>query len=79
MGRLRPGPTVEAAFSWAGTFGASDDSLGFIGPMPGRPRTLYALGFGGNGITTSALASRIVTDMVLGRANDDARLYRLDR
>lgn len=74
-----PTRAVEAAFPSAGTFGSTDDGLGCIGALPGRPRTLYALGFGGNGITKSALPSRIVTDLVLGRENGDARLYRFGR
>lgn len=76
---LSPSRTVEPAFAWAGTFGTTKDGLGYVGAIPGRPRTLFALGFGGNGITTSALASRILTDLVLGRDNDDARLYRFGR
>jgi glycine/D-amino acid oxidase-like deaminating enzyme len=79
MRTLAPMRVVEPAFAWAGTFGSTDDGLGYIGALPGRPRTLFALGFGGNGITTSALASRIVTDLVLGRQNDDARIYRFGR
>lgn len=77
--RLSPSRVIEPAFAWAGTFGSTADGVGYIGAVPGRPRALYALGFGGNGITTSALAARIVTDLVLGRENDDARLYRFGR
>jgi len=76
---LSPSRVVETAFAWAGTFGTTADGLGYVGALPGQPRTLFALGFGGNGITTSALASRILTDLVLERQNDDARLYRFGR
>ena len=74
-------PTVatETAFVWAGTFGETRDGLPYIGPMPGCPEALYALGYGANGITFGAVAARIVTDICLGRPNEDARLFRLDR
>jgi len=76
---LCPTLDIQPAFSWAGTFGSTDDGIGYVGVLPGRPRALFALGFGGNGITTSAVASRIGTDLVLGRGNPDARLYRFGR
>lgn len=74
-------PTVatQTAFVWAGTFGETHDGLPYIGPMPGCPQALYALGYGANGITFGAIAARIVSDLCLGRPNDDAELFRLDR
>ena len=53
--------------------------LPYIGPMPSCPRALYALGYGANGITFGAAAARILADTCLGRRNDDAALFRLDR
>lgn len=80
--RLRevlPGVERETAFSWSGTFGETRDSLPYIGPVPGVPCTLFALGYGGNGITFSAIATRIIADACTGRRNDDARIFRVDR
>lgn len=79
MGELMPDLHVEPSFAWAGTFGTTKDGLGFIGPLPGRERSLVALGFGGNGITYSAIAARMLVDKVLGRPNEDAHLFALDR
>ncbi len=79
LGRLMPRCVFEPAFAWAGTFGTTEDGLGYIGPPPDRPREWFALGFGGNGITFSMLAARMLTDRLAGRRNDDAELFRFDR
>ncbi len=69
------GRTFESAFSWAGPFGSTKDGLAYIGPHPSFPRAYFALGFGGNGITFSAIAARILRDLFLGKANADAALF----
>jgi glycine/D-amino acid oxidase-like deaminating enzyme len=74
-----PSVATQTAFVWAGTFGETRDGLPYIGPMEDCPQALYALGYGANGITFGAVAARIVADICLGRPNDDARLFRLDR
>ncbi len=76
---LWPGHPIEPAFAWAGTFGSTKDGLGYIGAPKGRDRLLFALGFGGNGITYSEIASRIIADTVRGRAHPDADLFSFDR
>jgi glycine/D-amino acid oxidase-like deaminating enzyme len=76
---LMPGHPFEVAYNWAGTFGESDDGLAYIGEPPDQPGLLFAMGFGGNGITFSVLASRILQDLCMGRHNPDAHLYRFDR
>jgi glycine/D-amino acid oxidase-like deaminating enzyme len=74
-----PTLTTQTAFVWAGTFGDTRDGLPYIGAMADCPQALYALGYGANGITFGAVAARIVADICLGRPNEDARLFRLDR
>ena len=74
-----PALETETAFTWAGTFGETRDGLPYIGPMPDCPQALYALGYGANGITFGAIAAHIVTDICMGRPNDDVELFRLDR
>jgi glycine/D-amino acid oxidase-like deaminating enzyme len=70
---------VEPAFSWAGVFGSTKDGLGYIGPHPCFPKAYFALGFGGNGITFSEIASQILPDLFLGRRNEDEKVFRFDR
>ena len=74
-------PALEprTAFTWAGTFGETRDGLPYIGPLPNCPQALYALGYGANGITFGAIAARVITDICMGRPNDDVELFRLDR
>ncbi len=76
---LFPQIRIEPAFGWAGRFGSTKDGLAYIGRHPAFPRAYFALGFGGNGITFAEIASRILTDMFLGRKNPDQEIYRFDR
>lgn len=76
---LAPHVDPAPAFAWAGTFATTDDGLPFIGPFPGWPRTFFALGYGGNGITFSLLAAQILRDLVAGVASPHARLFGFDR
>ncbi len=52
-------PRIDFAidYAWAGTFAETKDGLPFIGPHPDRPGLLFALCYGGNGITYSMLAA----------------------
>ena len=66
-------------FAWSGVFGETEDSLPMIGQVPGRPNCLAAFGYGGNGITFSAMAADLLEAELQGRADEDAALYALDR
>jgi glycine/D-amino acid oxidase-like deaminating enzyme len=74
-----PGIDLEVAHSWAGTFAETKDGLAYIGSVREFPRYLFALGFGGNGITYGAIAAEIIRDQLLRRPNAAARLFRFDR
>ena len=65
--------------AWTGTFAESDDGLPYIGPHKDFPGAQFALGYGGNGITFAAIATRIVPDLVLGIKNAEAHLFRFGR
>lgn len=69
----------KRAAAWTGTFGESEDGLPYIGHHSNYPGALFALGYGGNGITFSAIASRMIADMVAGRRNRDAPIFRFGR
>lgn len=66
-------------FKWAGAFASTKDGLPYIGSIPERPNTYFALGFGGNGITFSAIAAGIIHDLITGKKNDDAAIFRFNR
>jgi len=71
---------VEIAFAWSGTFAETPDGLAYIGSHSRYPRCQFALGFGGNGITYSALAAEYIADAIDGTgASEPARLFDLER
>lgn len=70
---------ITPEFAWSGVFGETDDSLPMIGQVPGRPNCLAAFGYGGNGITFSAMAADLLESEMEGRPDEDAALYALDR
>jgi glycine/D-amino acid oxidase-like deaminating enzyme len=76
---LLPSLPLEIEYAWAGTFGDTDDGLPFIGQKSEFPHAYFALGYGGNGITFSAIAADIIADLLAGRANGDAELFRFGR
>lgn len=66
-------------YSWAGTFIETPDGLPFIGTIKQLPHTFFALGYGGNGITFSELAARLLADLLTGKTNKDADIFSFDR
>jgi len=75
FGKLFPHIAWKPEFSWTGTFGSTKDGLPFIGYYQDLPNSLFALGFGGNGITFSLIAARIIADLLKGRTNRDSNLF----
>lgn len=72
---LIPGLEIDVDYAWAGAFGESTTSMPLIGPVPGMPHAYAVMGFGGNGITYSVIASQIVAAAIRGRPDPDAGLY----
>ncbi|GLS34088.1 Glycine/D-amino acid oxidase [Mesorhizobium albiziae] len=73
-------PSIDATpqFAWAGSFGSSGTGLPLIGRVPRHTRTFAVMGYGGNGITYSQIASEIVSAAIAGHKDADAGLYALD-
>jgi glycine/D-amino acid oxidase-like deaminating enzyme len=69
----------QPACKWAGTFAETKDGLAYIGSPPGRDGEFFALGYGGNGITFSMIAARTIADLIVGRPNQDAEVFRFGR
>ena len=76
---LFPDLAFEADYAWSGTFAETTDGLPCIGPANPGSRILYALGYGGNGITFSQIAARLLSDACRGRKNADAHLFAFTR
>ena len=72
---LLPGVDFEVDYSWAGAFGESATGLPSIAPVPDMDHAWAVMGFGGNGITYSVIASQVVSAALRGGADPDADLY----
>ena len=70
---------IDIQFAWEGLFALTPDGLPYIGPHPRYPRHLFALGYGGNGMTFGFLAARLLTDRVLGTKSADLELFAFGR
>jgi glycine/D-amino acid oxidase-like deaminating enzyme len=77
--KIFPGIPFKTDFKWAGTFASTKDGLPYIGSIRQRPHTYFALGFGGNGITFSAIAANMIRDILAGKKNADADIFSFDR
>ncbi|MES2559361.1 MAG: FAD-dependent oxidoreductase [Bacteroidota bacterium] len=77
--KLFPHLLMIPEFSWTGTFGITKDALPFIGTYKKYPHTYFALGFGGNGITFSCLAAKLICEQIKGIHNKDLKLFTFDR
>lgn len=75
LSRLFPDLDAEPEFAWAGAFGATATGLPYIGALPGHPRIHAVLGYGGNGITFSQIASELVASALHGDKDVDADLF----
>jgi glycine/D-amino acid oxidase-like deaminating enzyme len=73
---LLPMVEFEVDHAWAGAFGESATGLPSIAPVPGMDHAFAVMGFGGNGITYSVIASEIVGAAIRGKTDPDADLYR---
>ena len=72
---LLPGVEFEVDYSWAGAFGESATGLPSIAPVPDMDHAWAVMGFGGNGITYSVIASQVVSTALRGGSDPDADLY----
>ena len=79
FGKLFPRIEFDIAAAWAGVFQTTRDGMPYIGPHPDFPNSLFALGYGGNGITFAVMAANILRDVLRGRSNRDLHLFAFDR
>jgi glycine/D-amino acid oxidase-like deaminating enzyme len=70
---------IEVEYSYCGAFASTKDNLGFLGPDPNNERLWYCLGYGANGILFSILGAKMLSDLYLGKSNEDLMLFKVDR
>lgn len=76
---LYPDIPFRTEMAWAGTFSSTRDGLPVIGAFKGDPHMAFALGYGGNGITFSMIASRILARTFSGKADPSAHIFSPER
>jgi glycine/D-amino acid oxidase-like deaminating enzyme len=74
-----PDMSITPDFSWAGTFGMTKDSMPYIGRHPEHEHSYLVLGYGGNGITFSLMAMKIISDSIAGRENRFNDYFKFNR
>ncbi|GHB97875.1 NAD(P)/FAD-dependent oxidoreductase [Thermomonas carbonis] len=80
VAKLFPDVPVEPAFAWAGTFAETDDGLPWIGASPEHSRRLlFAMAYGGNGITYSMLGAGLIRALVERRKHPLQQLFGFQR
>ncbi|WP_166256464.1 NAD(P)/FAD-dependent oxidoreductase [Marinobacter salicampi] len=80
VSRLFPHLDAQPAFAWAGTFAETSDGLPLFGCHPQYgPRVLFAMAFGGNGITYSMLGAGLLRAQIEGRPHPLTGLFGFSR
>jgi glycine/D-amino acid oxidase-like deaminating enzyme len=79
LSKLWPNANATISHAWCGAFGETSDGLPLIGPVAGASRIFAAYGYGGNGITFSYLASRMIAAMISGDRRKWFDNFALDR
>lgn len=78
--KLFPHLPLQPAFSWGGTFAETKDGLPFFGPHPQwGPRVLFAMAYGGNGITYSMIGAGLLRARIERRRHPLAALFGFGR
>ncbi|MBB1062008.1 NAD(P)/FAD-dependent oxidoreductase [Marilutibacter spongiae] len=77
---LFPHLAMRPAFAWAGTFAETRDGLPWFGAHEQwGPRVLFAMAYGGNGITYSAIGAGLLRATIERRAHPLKRLFSFKR
>jgi len=80
VSKLFPHVPVRPAFAWAGTFAETEDGLPWIGESPEHERRLlFAMAYGGNGITYSMLGAGLIRALIERRKHPLRDLFGFQR
>jgi glycine/D-amino acid oxidase-like deaminating enzyme len=70
---------IRPDYAWEGLFAKTPDGLPYIGPHRRYPKHLFALGYGGNGMTLGFLAAQTLVRVAQGRPGPDDHLFAFNR
>jgi glycine/D-amino acid oxidase-like deaminating enzyme len=79
LAALWPAADLDIEFRWSGAFDTTSDGMPLIGPVPGMKGIYAAYGYGGNGITFSFLAARLIGDLIAGSTSPLLKDFAIDR
>jgi glycine/D-amino acid oxidase-like deaminating enzyme len=80
IAKLFPGLDYTPAFAWAGTFAETQDGLPFFGAHESQgPRVLFAMAYGGNGISYSMIGAGLLRAGIERRKHPLAGLFSFKR
>jgi gamma-glutamylputrescine oxidase len=69
------GEAPEVAQRWSGIFGATEDSLPLVGPVPGYERVWVSAGYSGHGNVMGLACGELVAGAILGRPTPELQLF----
>jgi glycine/D-amino acid oxidase-like deaminating enzyme len=70
---------LQIEYAWDGLFATTPDGLPYIGTHRRYPHHLFALGYGGNGMTFGLLAARLLLRHYLGRPRKEDAIFAFSR
>jgi glycine/D-amino acid oxidase-like deaminating enzyme len=70
---------VTPDYAWKGLFATTSDGLPYVGAHRRYPRQLFALGYGGNGMTFGYLAAELLVRAARGAPAPDDELFGFGR
>ena len=70
---------IAADYAWEGLFATTPDGLPYVGPHRRYPRQLFALGYGGNGMTFGFLAAQALVRAARGAMTEEDRFFGFSR
>lgn len=80
LGQLYPAlRDVTPEYAWEGLFAVTPDGLPYVGVHRHYPRHLFALGYGGNGMTFGFLAAQILNRTIHSTPHPDDALFAFGR
>lgn len=79
LNTIKPDYHFYTDFVWAGTFGETKDGLPYIGEHQKFKNSYFVLGFGGNGITFSAIGMEMASLFMKGKKHPLSRYFKFGR
>ncbi|MFL0166299.1 NAD(P)/FAD-dependent oxidoreductase [Candidatus Clostridium helianthi] len=76
---LFPDLNIEIDYRYCGAFASTQDNLGFLGKDPNNKKLWYCLGYGANGILFAILGGIMLSQLYLGTASEDLKLFQVNR